>query len=74
MKDRRNFLHSTALLCVTAALPKKKCSDLDALVFAYRRAVNGATFLGDQVVYSRDNWDAINEAFTKIIEAVCGRG
>lgn len=43
---------------------------LDKLVAEYNEAFNGATELGDQVIYSRANWDEIREAFTRIIAFV----
>lgn len=44
--------------------------ELDKLVAEYNEARNGATFLGNQVIYSRENWDALGEAFTRIIAYV----
>ena len=64
----RRYFISTLI----ASLPPKKKAKLDKLIFEYEQIFNSATFLGDQVIYDRKAWDAIREAFTKLMEECVG--
>jgi hypothetical protein len=49
-------------------MPKAAPSNkLDQLVADYNRYLNSATFVGNDVIYTRNTWDGLREAFTKII-------
>lgn len=68
--NRRELL---ALLGGGMALSMPERAQLDKLVVEYKEAWNGADFRGDQVIYNRENWDAIDEAFRNIMAFIIGR-
>jgi hypothetical protein len=50
------------------ALPRKKRQNLDRLIFEYERLFNSGEFIGNQVLYNRELWDSVSEAFTRIVQ------
>lgn len=49
-------------------------NELDALIADYERLFESTNEVGGAVCYDHDTWDAIREAFTKIIAAVRNKG
>lgn len=60
----RRTLFGGLVLLLAQAVPHNK---LDRLIAEYNRYLNSATFVGNDVIYTRDVWDSLREAFTKII-------
>jgi nicotinamidase-related amidase len=66
----RRALIGFSFLCGLAAFFFRDVSagtHLDELINEYNRYLNSARFIGNVVVYERDEWDQLRETFTRII-------
>ena len=66
---RRLFL---ALLAAAAVSGKKH--DLDQLIADYNRRFEDVRYAGHAVIYERETWDGVRQAFSKIIAACYREG